>query len=134
MNLKKGAVVAVVDGEKLILFKNTGDANEPRLTALKVGDVDMENMSGGARHGSSAANPDDQTQNEDAFAAGAAAILNKQVLNHHIDDLVVIAAPRTLGELRKHFHKQTQAAISHELAKTLTGQSPEKIVAALQAA
>jgi protein required for attachment to host cells len=38
-------------------------------------------------------------------AAGVADFLNKQVLSGKIDDIVIIAAPKTLGELRKHYHK-----------------------------
>ena len=36
--------------------------------------------------------------------------LNKEVLGHRIDDLVVIAAPKALGELRKHYHKAYRAS------------------------
>ena len=134
MIVKKGAVIAVADGEKLVLFQNSGEANEPRLTALATPEVDMENMSSGSRRISKAANPDDKTQNEDAFAAGAAELLNKQVLRNKIEELIVIAAPKTLGELRRHFHKETQARIKGELAKDLTGHSTSQIEKALAAA
>lgn len=133
MNLKKGAVVAVADGEKLVLFRNTGTASDLKLTAMKTPAIDVENMSSGMRRISKAANPDDQTQNEDAFAAGTAEWLNKQVLAGKVADLVVIAAPKTLGELRRHFHKETQARIRAELAKDLAGHSTEAIAAALKA-
>ena len=42
-----------------------------------------------------------------------------------------IAAPRTLGELRKHYHKTVSEALRHELAKDLTGHSTAEIQAAL---
>ena len=56
--------------------------------------------------------------------------LNQQVLGHKIDNLVVIAAPRTLGELRRHYHKQLERVLQGELAKDLIGkQGPEILVA-----
>jgi len=33
----------------------------------------------------------------------------------------VIAPPKTLGELRKHYHKEVSSRITGELAKDLTG-------------
>ncbi len=121
MQLPKGATVAVADGEKLNLFRNTGDKANPKLTALPAADVDSDNKGSGARHQSSAANPDDSQVEEDSFAAGIAALLNRQVLDGQITHLVVIAAPRTLGELRKHYHKALSAVLVGEIAKDLTG-------------
>lgn len=70
--------------------------------------------------------------NEDAHASAAAVWLNEQVLAHKIKDLVVIAPPRTLGELRKHYHKLTERAIAKELHKDLIGKQPADIIAALR--
>jgi len=131
MKLPKGALVAVCDGAKLSLFKNTGDEAQPSLTALNTPAVDDDNMGSGGRHQSSAANPDDSTQNEDAYAAGIAALLNKRALSGGMDHLVVIAAPRTLGELRKHWHKALKSKLVGELAKDLTGSSTADIEAAI---
>jgi len=43
----------------------------------------------------------------------------------------VIAAPKTLGELRKHWHKALEAKLVGELAKELTGHSVGDIEAAV---
>ncbi|RYE98109.1 MAG: host cell attachment protein [Oxalobacteraceae bacterium] len=132
MKLPKNAVVAVADGETLNLFRNTGDEGSPSLTALPDADVSKTNKESGSRHQSSSANPSDSQQDEDSFAAGVAALLNKRVLDGKIDDLVVIAAPRTLGELRKHYHKSLEAKLAGEIAKDLTGHSVkdvEKVIA-----
>lgn len=133
MLLPNGALVAVADGEKLNLFRNTGDEANLSLKAVSAGEVDTDNRSGGARHQSSAANPDAGQAEEDGFAAGIADLLNKRVLQNKADAVVVIAAPRTLGELRKNYHKQLQSALIGEIAKDLTGHSLQDIEKALQA-
>jgi protein required for attachment to host cells len=58
-------------------------------------------------------------------------MLNAQALSGKLGDLVVIAAPKTLGELRKHWHKTLQAKLIGEIAKDLTGQTPDHIAAAI---
>jgi len=129
MILPKGALVAVVDGEKLVLFKNTGDLT-PELTSLPIPDINGVGGGSGS-HPSSAANPDDSTQAEDGYAAGVATFLNQQALTHQFEHLLVIAAPKTLGELRKHWHKALQAKLVGELAKDLTGQPTDAIATAI---
>lgn len=133
MQIPKGATVAVADGEILNLFRNTGDEATPKLTSLPDANVSITNHSSGGRHHSSAANPADSQQDEDSFAAGIADILNRRVLNGKIEHLIVVAAPRTLGELRKHYHKTLEAVLVAEIAKDLTGHTitdVEKIISA----
>lgn len=97
MDIPRGATVAVADGERLNLFRNSGDEANPKLTASTVEDVTNDNKGSGARHQSSSANPDNSQIEEDSFAAGTADLLNRQVLGGQIDNLIIIAAPRTLG-------------------------------------
>jgi protein required for attachment to host cells len=133
MHIPKGATVAVADGEILNLFRNTGDEATPKLTALPDVEVGTTNHGSGGRHQSSSANPADSQQDEDSFAAGIAEILNRRVLDGKIEHLVVVAAPRTLGELRKRYHKALEAVLVGEIAKDLTGHSitdVEKIIGA----
>ncbi|MBB3945514.1 protein required for attachment to host cells [Rhizobium skierniewicense] len=133
MDIPQNTVVAVADGEKLSLFKNDGDAQNVKLTAMQNADVDDTKISSGARHSSSSANPDDSQQDEDGFSAGVAQMLNKQVLDGKIKRLVIIAAPRTLGEMRKAYHKSLSDVLLGELDKDLTGHSIadiEKVLAA----
>ncbi|WP_439532553.1 host attachment family protein [Polymorphobacter sp.] len=131
MQLAHGAVVAVVDGEILNLYRNTGTEADLKLAALPAVDPSGDNKSAGSRHQSSSANPDASRLEEDSFAAAAAAMLNKQALENKFDQLVVIAAPKTLGELRKHWHKALEAKLAGELSKDLTGHSVADIEAAL---
>ncbi len=134
MDIPQNTVIAVADGEKLSLFKNEGDAQNVNLTSMPAATVDDSKIPSGSRHSSSAANPDDSQQDEDGFSAGVAQMLNNQVLNGKIKSLVVIAAPRTLGEMRKSYHKSLSDVLVGELDKDLTGHSVQDIEKALAAA
>ncbi len=132
MKIPKGTLVAVVDGEKLALFENVG-GTEVDLKALPVGAIE-ERASGASGRTSSGANPDNDTQAEDGFAVGVANAINARVLNGKVDNLLVIAAPKTLGQLRKGWHKQTEAKLVGEIAKDLNGQTGDQIAAAIEKA
>jgi protein required for attachment to host cells len=127
-------MVAVVDGANLKLFKNSGGAGSLKLSEQAAEKVSTDNKGSGGRHASSSANPSDSQQDEDAFAAGVAEMLNAKVVGGSVDELVVIAAPRTLGELRKHYHKTLSAKLAGEVAKDLTGHSVADIEKAVTAA
>ena len=82
---------------------------------------------------SSAANPDHGQAGEDQFSAGIVQHLNQQALGGKIHNVVIIAAPRALGEMRKHYHKALSAILLGELAKDLTGHSLDDVEKALRA-
>lgn len=134
VNLPKGAIIAVADGEKLKLFHNTGDEAKLSLAAFSAGEVSNDNKGSGARHQSSSANPDESQVQEDGFAAGVSNLLNRQVLEGKVNDLIVIAAPRTLGEMRKHYHQKLSAVLRGEIAKDLTGHTIADVETAIGAA
>ena len=133
MNLPNGALVAVADGEKLSLFRNTGHNLDIQLKPMATPEI-PERLSGAPGRRSSDANPDNDTQAEDGFAMGVAEVLNKWSVTNKIEELLVIAAPKTLGELRKHWHKDLQAKLAGEIAKDLTGHSTDQIAAAVEKA
>ena len=132
MIISPGTLVAVVDGEKLALFENTGHQSIT-LTPRPVPRV-AERASGGTDHTSSSANPDNDTQAEDGFAIGVTEVLNRMVLDHKVEALLIIAAPRTMGQLRKGWHKETAARVVGEISRDLTGHSPDQIALAIQKA
>lgn len=132
MIISTGTLVAVVDGEKLALFENTGHGSI-NLTARSTPAI-AERASGAAGRISSGANPDNDTQAEDGFALGVTEVINKRVLDHKVQHLLVIAAPKTMGQLRKGWHKETAARVVGEISKDLTGHSPEQIAAAIEKA
>ncbi len=130
MILPNGALVAVVDGEKLALFENIGHA-DIQLKAKPTPEIE-DRVSGAPGRNSSAANPDNDTQAEDGFAMGVADVLNHMVLTHRVEKLLVIAAPKTLGQLRKGWHKETEASLVGEIAKDLAGHTTDQIATAIQ--
>jgi protein required for attachment to host cells len=134
MILPNGAIVAVVDGERMRLFRNIGHEPHIDLADLPEPDLGAGNTGSGSRHHSSSANPDGRRLEEDDFAAAAAGYLNREVLAGKIEQLVIVADPRTLGELRKHFHDVLAAKLIGQLAKDLTGRSGEAIKTAIAAA
>ncbi|MFC4293674.1 host attachment protein [Novosphingobium tardum] len=135
MQLPHKAHVAIVDGERFVLMRNTGTALEPVLSAQDTPEIELTNYSAGVQHqdgrGQQAGK---QNLDEFAHAAGVAEWLNKAVLGKKISDLFVVADPTTLGEMRRHYHKQLEGKLVGELAKTLTGEPAERIAAAISAA
>jgi len=71
---------------------------------------------------------------EDRFAAQTAELLRRRALADEFEALIVVAPPRTLGELRKHYHKEVSERLAGELPKDLTGHTVPQIEAALLAA
>ena len=133
MMLAKGTIVAVADGTKLNLFRNTGDEASLKLTALPHQIVDSEAGTSGG-HQSSSGNPDRAQAAEDGFSSGIVQYLNTQVLSGDIGQLVIVAAPRALGEMRKHYHKALVAKLQGEVTKDLTGHSVDDVETAIAAA
>lgn len=134
MQLPKNATVAVADGEKFNLFRNTGDETGLKLAALEHDTVDAHHEGATpSRHGSSA-NPDGGQDEEDGFSAGVVNLLNRQVLAGQISSLLIIAAPRTLGAIRPQYHAKLTAILAGEIAKDLTGHSVHDVEKAIAAA
>ncbi len=55
------------------------------------------------------------------FAADAVALLNRRALANDYEQLIVVAPPAVLGEMRKHYHKAVESRLVGEIAKDLTG-------------
>ncbi|GGD41333.1 baeRF12 domain-containing protein [Aureimonas glaciei] len=132
MILPNGTLVAVADGKHVKLFRNR--AAEPHLDLIAVEDPDLDALhpASGGRHRHSGGNPDSDRAAEDAFAAAVAKHLNGLALGGHLDALFLIADPRTLGEMRRHFHAGLAAKIVGDLAKDLTAHSVKDIVTAIR--
>jgi protein required for attachment to host cells len=71
---------------------------------------------------------------EDRFAHETAEMLKTRALSQDFEQLVIVAPPKTLGELRKHYHKEVESRLMGELAKDLTGHAIPNIEKALIAA
>ncbi len=131
MILPNDTTVAVVDGEKLRMYRNKGMEPRIQLVPEVAGVIQPANQGSDGRHRSTAANPDSSRLEEDNFAAAAAAYLNRLALDGAISSLFVIADPRTLGEMRRHFHDALKTRLIGDLAKDLTGDDVEALEAAL---
>ncbi len=134
MILPNGATVAVLDGSKMRLYRNKGHEPAIELAALPGFRPHGGEAGSGARHRSSAANPDGRRLAEDNFAAAASEHLNRGALSNQIEKLLIIADARTLGEIRRHFHPALQDRVVGEIHKDLTGHAVKDIEAAIQSA
>jgi len=132
MLLPHGILIALIDGEKFELYRNQGDDAQPELIAMPTPLLDESNKSSGVHHYSGARNPQDSLLQEDAHAAAVAEWLNTQAVAGQIERLVVFAAPRTLGELRRHWHKQLNDVLYCELPKEMVGHPTAEIIAMLR--
>ena len=71
-------------------------------------------------------------QEEDRFAAELAATLKTRALANEFEALIIVAPPNTLGELRKHYHKEVERRIVGEVSKDLVNLPVPEIEKALQ--
>ncbi len=135
MKVPHKAHVAVVDGNRFVLMRNVGTLFEPELETLETPDIDPTNFSAGVRHQDPVGQLLGRTDlNELAFAAGVAEWLNHAVLGNRIEKLVIIADPKSLGEMRRHYHKELGKALVGEIDKALTGEPNARIAKILSAA
>ena len=133
MKLDQGTTIVVADGEKLAMFKVTTAGDPPTLAALPAPDVTGDNKSGGSHHISTSANPDQSRLEEDSHVVAVVDWLNKQTMAGKFDALVIVAPPKSLGEMRKHYHSTLSAVLVGELAKELSNHSTDDIAKALAA-
>lgn len=138
MLLPHGTVFAIVDGENFELYRNSGIEADPRLTALDVPELEATNFSAGARrldgptrHQARTGDGSNDGLDEAAHVAAVTGWLNQQVLSHDIEQLVVVADPRSLGEMRRHYHKQLKDILVAEVPKNLAGRPAQEIVRVL---
>ena len=135
MKIPANTHVAVVDGERFVLMLASGDAAEPQLEFQGEPDVSDSGESGAAGHHDTDAKSDAwRTQDKLDHAAGVAGWLNRAVTQNRIASLLVVADPDTLGEMRKHYAKPTEAALIGELDKQLTGMPGPDILKVIEAA
>lgn len=157
MRVPHNSCVLVADGRKMLFFRNEGDGEFPNLQVEgKRVDVNPDTseqgtdqpgrafaaagsprtgvaVAAGANNRSAYEQTDFHQLEEDRFAAEAAEMLKARALRNEFDSLVVVAPPKTLGELRKHYHKEVEKRIAAEVPKDLTNVPVEEIERILQA-
>ncbi len=140
MQVPHNAFVVVADGRKMLLLRNEGDAKFPNLLVVNKEfhpnpkDSDQKTDLAGqasSTHSATMGEADYHQLEEDRFASETAALLNKRALANDFESLIVIAPPKTLGELRKHYHKEVESRLAGEIDKDLTGHTVPQIEEAL---
>lgn len=139
MQVPHNSLVLVADGKKMLFFRNEGDASFPNLQVEHAqeqedratrdqGSAPAGRVSSPQGHSQSSVEQTDfHQQDEDRFAAQAADMLRDRALSGDFESLIIVAPPRTLGEMRKHYHKAVEQRLTAEIAKDLTGHPVDQI-------
>jgi protein required for attachment to host cells len=136
MRVHHGVSILVTDGSKALFLTNEGDGDFPDFQLVQKWEqevpADHELRSAGPGHafssyeGSSRRSSYDETdfheQVKVQFTANIAAFLNERARLGSIDELIMVAPPRTLGELRKHIRRDVADRLRAEIAKDLVKQ------------
>lgn len=140
MQIPRDAMVVVADGRKMLLFRNEGDEKFPKLevvtheqqivpptSELGTDAPGRQQQAAGMGGVSGYEQTDFHQQQEDRFAAETAEMLRKRALGNEFSQLIVVAPPKALGELRKHYHKEVEARIIGEIAKDFANRPTDEI-------
>lgn len=142
MHIANGTLVMALDGAKMLLFRNDGDGKYPVLTTLDHREIaDLPSRERGtdtpgrtfhssSDHRSAYAETDWHQQAEARFVVDAATRLT-EIAAGEKDGIVIIAPPRTLGELRKQYGAVVRDRLLAEIGKDLTGHVTDDIVGAI---
>lgn len=132
MSIPNQALVFVGDGRKMLFLRNHGDAayldlrteSHDEQDLPKDRDIKTDAPGVGAQSGGfgrpAMDEPDFHQQAEDRWAKDAADLLNRRALANDYRALAIIAPPKVLGELRKHFHKEVEKRIVATFNKDMT--------------
>ena len=132
MRLPSNAHVAIVDGENFTVMRNTGQPLEPKLGSAEKPDLSATNYSAGVKHQDNAGQQLGRTDLEElAHGAAATGWLNAKAIAGDISDILVIADPKTLGEMRRHYHGELKKRLVGEIDKTMTGEPTDRIEQAI---
>ena len=148
MQIPHDGYVLVADGQKMLFFRNEGDGAFPNLKVVSAAEQpDLKTREQGtdepgrsaagvaargagmsAKAGRSAYSETDfHTLEEQRFAADAADMLKERALANEFESLLIVAPPPTLGELRKHYHKEVERRLVGEIPKDLTNHPVDEI-------
>ncbi len=143
MSIPNNALILVADGTTILFLRNRGQGQQVDLVTeayhhredrknheIKSDAPGLTFQSGGYAR-PAVAETDFHQQDEDRYAADAADQLRIRALAGDFDALVIVAPPRTLGELRKHLHEEVEKRIVMELPKEMTNRPIPDIAAML---
>jgi protein required for attachment to host cells len=132
LKLHNGDWVFVGDGQKALFLINAGDEIFPNLRRLSVlesrdppsreqgSDAPGRAYSSVGEIHSAVEETDWHELQKERFAAQVAAHINRAAQANAFGQIVIVAPPKILGELRSAFSKETEAKITAEVANDLT--------------
>jgi protein required for attachment to host cells len=124
-------LVVVADGTGARVFVNRGDERAPALHQFEL--LELMNMDDDGPSGSMPSESTASQVDEATFSKQLALALNEGALKQQYASLVLVADPVTLGRMRPLLHKEVQARLIAEIAKTLTNAPLADIERALKA-
>ena len=144
--LAPGAWVFVGDGQKALFLINEGDEAFPNLHRLSVEEHrdppsrEQGSDAPGRAHfrisetRSAVGDTDWHELEKERFAVAVADKINRAARCQSFEQIVVVAPPKILGDLRQEFTKETKAKIAAEIPKDLTRHPIWEIESLLTAA
>ncbi len=138
MLLPNNAWVVIADGRKHVVLKNCGDPDLPDLRVHQVEtrraekNVDAGSDRPGRVHirgarRAAVEETDWKKLGEADFAAKLAANLNRETESGGLRHFLLIADPRTLGEMRRHLTEMTKGRLLSEIPGDLTHEPVDRI-------
>jgi protein required for attachment to host cells len=132
MRVPHKSMVLVTDGRKRLFFRNEGDAMAPSLSVVSAVEDNnpktREQVTDSAGRASSPVggggaipSADAHDIEEQRFAADTAEELRRAALAGEFENLILVAPPKTLGQLRKSIHKEVEKRTLREIPKDVTG-------------
>lgn len=137
--LTKGTWVLIADGEKALVLKNQTDHEDPYLTVLTKEEQEnppdraqSENRRGRFNDGpsvqrSAVEDTDWHQLAKDRFADELNDMLYKRAHKGAFSEIVVVASPSVLGQLRSKMHQEVESRVIAEVPKTLTNHGLDDI-------
>ena len=133
--LKSGLWLMVADGEKALFLKNEGDTTYPNFQVVR--EIEQSNPptreqgsdrpgrfnDGPSAHRSAVADTDWHKVGKMRFADEIAERLYTMAHRGDFKEILLIAPPLVLGELRKKLHQEVREKVVGEIPKTLTNHA-----------
>ena len=139
IKLKNDGWLVIADGEKALCLRNDGDEKFPNLTVFR--ELEHENPptheqgtdqpgrlnDGGGVHRSAVQETDWHRIEKERFAKELADRLYKHAHKGNYTEIILVASPTVLGNLRKELHKEVADRIIAEVDKDLTNHPVHEI-------
>ena len=127
--LNTNTIIVVADGESAVIWRNRGHAE---LDLEQVETVTFGSMSNDGPSGSTPVEQSLHDLEEATFIKLLTQKLNAMALAHALpDEVVIIADPTSLGQMRPQYHAELKRRIVKELPKTLVKASKKDLEKAL---